>query len=210
MTQIVLILSVLIVSNSSWASDSRASDSRAIKKLLILGDSITEGYGVAKNLAYPALLEKKLHAAGKKDWQVINAGVSGSTTASALSRLKWHFKTKPEVLLLVLGANDGLRGLKIDDSKNNLAVAIEFAHHQKVRVILGGLYMPPNYGPEYTTKFKGMFLALAKKYQVTFIPFVLEKVGGNPKFNQADGIHPNEQGHRIIAANLFEVLKGVL
>ncbi len=182
----------------------------AAKKLVVLGDSLTEGFGVAKEAAFPAILEKKLHQINKKDWVVVNAGVSGSTTASAISRMKWLFKSKPDVVLLALGANDGLRGLKVEDSQKNLAEAIEYAQKQKVRVILGGLYMPPNYGADYTGKFKNMYTSLAKKYQLTFVPFILEKVAGNPKYNLADGIHPNEEGHKIIADNVFEVLKGAL
>lgn len=179
----------------------------AEKKLVVLGDSITEGYGVAKSAAYPTLLEKKLHEAGKREWVVINSGVSGSTTASALSRMKWLFKNKPQAVLLVLGANDGLRGLKVEASQKNLAQAIEYAQAQKVRVILGGLYMPPNYGKDYTDKFKKMYSDLAFKYKLTFIPFILDKVGGDPKYNLADGIHPNEEGHKIIAETIFKVLK---
>jgi acyl-CoA thioesterase-1 len=186
------------------------SYSFAEKKLVVLGDSITEGYGVSKEAAYPAILEKKLHEAGKKDWSVINSGVSGSTTASATSRMKWIFKTKPDTVLLVLGANDGLRGLKVEASEKNLSEAIEYAQSQKVRVILGGLYMPPNYGKDYTEKFKKMFSDLAAKYKLTFIPFILDKVGGDPKYNQADGIHPNEAGHKIIADTIFNALKGAL
>lgn len=182
----------------------------AAKKLVVLGDSLTEGFGVAKEAAFPAILEKKLHQINKKEWVVVNAGVSGSTTASAISRMKWLFKSKPDVVLLALGANDGLRGLKVEDSQKNLAEAIEYAQKQKVRVILGGLYMPPNYGADYTDKFKNMYTSLAKKYQLTFVPFILEKVAGNPKYNLADGIHPNEEGHKIIADNVFEVLKGAL
>lgn len=184
--------------------------SHAEKKLIVLGDSLTEGYGVSKAAAYPALLEKKLHDSGKKDWVVVNAGVSGSTTASAISRMKWLFKSKPDAVLLVLGANDGLRGLKIEDSEKNLGAAIEFANQQKIRIILGGLYMPPNYGIAYTDKFKKMYSSLAVKYKLTFIPFVLDKVAGNPKYNLTDGIHPNEEGHRIIAENIFQILKGAL
>ncbi|WP_347356802.1 arylesterase [Bdellovibrio sp.] len=175
-----------------------------------MGDSLTEGYGVAKDAAFPAVLEKKLHEAGKKEWTVINAGVSGSTTASGISRMKWVFKSKPDAVILALGANDGLRGLKIEDSEKHLAQAIEYAQGQKVKVILGGLYMPPNYGKAYTDQFKKMYETLAKKYKVTFIPFILDKVAGNPKYNLADGIHPNEEGHKIIADNVFTALKGAL
>lgn len=187
-----------------------SSNAFAEKKLVVLGDSITEGYGVAKSAAYPTLLEKKLHEAGKKEWTVINSGVSGSTTASGLSRMKWLFKSKPDAVLLVLGANDGLRGLKVEASQKNLADAIEYAQSQKVKVILGGLYMPPNYGKDYTDQFKKMYSDLAAKYKVTLIPFILDKVGGDPKYNLADGIHPNEEGHKIIADTIFKVLKGAL
>ncbi|MFS4459278.1 arylesterase [Bdellovibrio sp. HCB2-146] len=187
-----------------------SSFSFAQKKLIVLGDSLTEGYGVAKDAAFPAVLEKKLHEAGKKEWTVVNAGVSGSTTASGISRMKWLFKSKPDVVLLALGANDGLRGLKVEESQKNLSQAIKYAQEQKVRVILGGLYMPPNYGKDYTDKFKKMYESLAKQYKVTFIPFILDKVAGNPKYNLADGIHPNEEGHKIIADNVFLVLKGAL
>lgn len=187
-----------------------SSLSFAQKKLIVLGDSITEGYGVSKEAAYPALLEKKLHDGGKKEWTVINAGVSGSTTASGLSRMKWLFKSKPDVVFLVLGANDGLRGLKVEESQKNLAASIEYAQKENVRVILGGLYMPPNYGKDYTDKFKKMYEDLAKKYKLSFVPFILDKVAGNPKYNLADGIHPNEEGHKIIADTVFNTLKGAL
>lgn len=187
-----------------------SSFSFANKKLIILGDSLTEGFGVAKEAAYPAILEKKLHESGKSDWSVVNAGVSGSTTASAVTRMKWLFKSKPDAVLIVLGANDGLRGFKIEDTTKNLSDSIEFAKQQHVRVILGGIYLPPNYGKVYTEKFKNMFETLARKYKVPFIPFVLEKVAGNPKYNLNDGIHPNEEGHKIIAENIFQVLKGAL
>jgi len=180
------------------------------KKLVILGDSLTEGIGVAKESAYPALVEKKIHDSGKKEWTVVNAGVSGSTTASALARLKWLFKSKPDLLLIVMGANDGLRGLKIEESEKNLAQAIEFAQSQKVPVVLGGLYVPPNYGKDYTQKFKKMYQNLAKKYKTPLIPFILDKVAGDPKYNQADGIHPNEAGHGIIADTVYQEIKGLL
>lgn len=180
------------------------------KKLIVLGDSLTEGIGVAKDTAYPALLEKMIHDGGKANWTVMNAGVSGSTTASALGRMKWLFKSKPDLLLIVMGANDGLRGLKIEDSEKNLAQAIEFAQAQKVPVILGGLYIPPNYGKDYTEKFKKMYLNLSKKYKLPLIPFVLDKVAGDPKYNLADGIHPNEAGHKIIAETVYKEIKGLL
>ncbi|AHI04754.1 lipase/acylhydrolase domain-containing protein [Bdellovibrio bacteriovorus W] len=196
MRPFLFFLSIIFVSSLSFAQ----------KKLIVLGDSLTEGYGVAKEAAYPALLEKKLHESGKKEWTVINAGVSGSTSASALSRMKWLFKNKPDVVLLALGANDGLRGLDVDASEKNLNAAIEYASKEKVRVILAGLYMPPNYGKAYTDKFKNMYESLAKKHKLTFIPFILDKVGGDPKYNLPDGIHPNEAGHKIISENVFKAI----
>ncbi|WP_413289792.1 arylesterase [Bdellovibrio sp. HCB337] len=180
------------------------------KKLLVLGDSLTEGYGVAKDQAFPAVLEKKIHEGGKKEWTVINAGVSGSTTASGISRMKWAFKNKPDLMILALGANDGLRGLKVEESEKNLGQAIEYAQEQKVPIVLAGLFMPPNYGKEYTEKFKKMYVSLSKKYKVTLIPFVLDKVAGDPKLNLADGIHPNEAGHKIVAETVYQEIKGLL
>lgn len=179
------------------------------KILVVLGDSLTEGYGVAKESAFPFLLEKQLQQEGKK-WTVINSGISGSTTASALSRLKWVMKSKPQMVLIILGANDGLRGLKIEDSEKNLSQTIEYAKKEKVQVALGGLYMPPNYGKEYTEKFRKMYTNLAKKYNLSLVPFILDKVAGDPKYNLADGIHPNEAGHKIIAENIYKNLKGIL
>lgn len=185
------------------------STAAATKKLVVLGDSLTEGYGVARESAFPALLEKKIKEAGK-DWSVVNAGVSGSTTASGPSRMNWVFRSKPDLILLCLGANDGLRGLKVADSRKNLAAAIEAAQKKGVQVILGGLYMPPNYGADYTKDFRKMYEDLAAQYKIKMIPFLLEGVGGKPQYNLADGIHPNEKGHAVIAETVFQNLKGLL
>ncbi|MBK7960189.1 MAG: arylesterase [Bdellovibrionales bacterium] len=178
-------------------------------KLIVLGDSLTEGYGVSKDSAFPAILEEKIKASGK-NWTVVNAGVTGSTTASAVSRLKWLLRAKPDAVLVILGGNDGLRGIKVVESQKNLSAAIEMIQKEKKKVILGGLYMPPNYGLEYTAQFRKMYADLAKKYSVPLIPFILEKVAGDPNFNQSDGIHPNEKGHKIIAETIFSSLKEYL
>jgi acyl-CoA thioesterase-1 len=180
------------------------------KKLVVLGDSLTEGYGVAKDSAFPAILEKKIHDSGKTNWSVVNAGVSGSTSASAVGRMKWLFKSKPDLLLLTLGANDGLRGIKLEETEKNLAAAIEYAQSEKVTVVLGGLYMPPNYGKDYTNKFKNMYQTLAKKYHVKLIPFLLDKVAGDPKYNLSDGMHPNEAGHKIVGETIYQEIKDLL
>ena len=180
--------------------------------ILMLGDSLTEGQGVEKQQAFPFLVEQKLKASGHAGVTVMNAGISGSTSASGLSRLKWHLRAKPNILLLALGANDGLRGLSTDAMKKNLADVIRLAHKKGIRVLLAGMQMPPNYGAEYTRRFEKTFHDLAGEFPVDFIPFLLEGVGGNPDLNLADGIHPNRKGHRIIAetvsAHVIKVLDG--
>lgn len=199
-----IFLTFLLLSNFSFAQTPKS-----VKKLVILGDSLTEGYGVSKESAFPQVIEKKLNQ-NSPAWQVVNSGVSGSTTASALSRVQWMLKNKPDVVLIILGANDGLRGVKTEQSEKNLAEAIELAQKSQVKVILGGLYMPPNYGKVYTQKFKAMYSHLAKKYKVYLVPFILEKVAGDPKLNQADGIHPNEEGHKIVAETIYNSIKDQL
>lgn len=186
-----------------------SSPAFAQKRLVALGDSLTEGLGVAKEHAYPALLEKHL-TADQKNWVVVNAGVSGSTSASGPSRIKWLMKTKMDLLLLALGANDGLRGLSIEATAKNLAETIELAQKNGITVVLAGMLMPPNYGKDYTQKFENLFKSLAKKYKIQLIPFLLDKVGGESKFNQTDGMHPNEKGHQIIADNVYAQIKGLL
>jgi len=186
----------------------------AENKLIVLGDSLTEGYGVSKDSAFPALLEKKIKADGKS-WTVVNAGISGSTTASGPGRLKWILNqkkedSKPKMILVILGANDGLRGLKPEESKKNLSKIIEMIQQEKITVVLGGLYMPPNYGQDYTERFKKIYPELAQKYKVKLIPFILDKVGGNSKYNLADGIHPNEEGHKIVSENIYSAIKDLL
>jgi acyl-CoA thioesterase-1 len=170
-------------------------------RVLILGDSLTEGLGVSKEQAYPALLETSL----KKRFPqitVVNAGISGSTSASAESRLKWQLKNKPDLLVLALGANDGLRGLPVEAMKSNLEKTIKLAQENKIRVILAGMKIPMNYGEPYRKSYEKVFSDLAKKYSLPFVPFLLEGVGGNPAMNIADGIHPNPEGHKKIAATL--------
>lgn len=176
------------------------------RKLVIVGDSLTEGYGVAKDKAYPSLLEKKLKDS-KLNWEVVNSGISGSTTASAISRIKWVMKSKPNLIMLALGANDGLRGLKPEESKKNLQEAIALIKKEKIPMILAGMMMPPNYGEEYRKAFKTIYSDLAKANDVMFIPFLLEGVGGDPKLNLADGIHPNEKGHTLVAEHVFKSIK---
>lgn len=181
-------------------------------KIVFVGDSLTEGYGVPKEAAFPALVEAELRAKGYKGVEIINAGVSGSTTASGLSRLKWHLKgqPKPSILVLALGANDGLRGLSVTAAKKNLADVLELAKQNNMQILLAGMQVPPNYGKDYAANFKAMFPELAKQYGAVLIPFLLEGVAARPDLNIADGIHPNENGQKILAKTVLEYLEPLL
>ncbi len=174
-------------------------------KVLFLGDSISAGQGVEKEEAYPSLIDEMLRTKGH-NVKVINGSISGSTTASALSRLKWFKRAKIDILVLALGANDGLRGLPVLKMKENLDKTILYAQKSGMKIILAGMMIPPNYGKSYTKSFKNVYIDLAKKYSVVFIPFLLEGVGGNPELNQADGIHPNRAGQKIIAKHVLKYI----
>jgi len=179
------------------------------KTLVIIGDSLTEGYGIAPENAYPALIEKKFNEE-KINWKIINSGISGSTTASALQRVRWSLRAKPDMVLLSLGANDGLRGFKISDIEKNLNQAIEVLKKENIPVLLHQVLMPPNYGKQYIKDFSEVFPRVAKKNSIPLLPFLLISVGGKKELNLADGIHPNEKGHEIIAKEQFEELKKYL
>lgn len=179
-------------------------------RILFLGDSITAGLGVEKEAAYPAVVGRMLKQQGIADVTAINAGISGSTTASGVSRLKWHLKTNPHVLMLALGANDGLRGLSLENMAENLDNTIALALENNLCVILAGMEIPPNYGPEYTAQFRQVFRDLAEKHGIPLIPFLLDQVGGEADMNQADGVHPNKAGHRQIAATVLPYIKACL
>lgn len=175
--------------------------------ILFLGDSLTEGLGVTKEDAFPKLVETMIQNELKKDVTVINGGVSGSTTSDGLDRLKWYMKKKPSIVFLALGANDGLRGLDLKQSQENLEEIIKYAQDSNAKVLLAGMLIPPNYGPEYSENFRKMYEQLKDKYKLKSMPFLLEGVAGNKELNQRDGIHPNEQGHKIISKNVFEFMK---
>lgn len=178
------------------------------QKIVFLGDSLTEGYQVAKKDSYPSLIEKMLKSEKKyKDLKIFNGGVSGSTTASGLKRLKWFLKSDPTHLVLSLGSNDGLRGFKVQETRKNLEAIIELAKSKGLIVILLGVKVPPNYGSKYQKEFDGIFPALAKKYKLPFMPFILEGVAAHPELNLADGIHPNPKGYQIIAKNILKILR---
>lgn len=187
-----------------------AADAAADPLVLCLGDSLTEGYGVAPEHSYPSLLERRLRADGHPDLRVVNAGISGSTTASAASRLRWQLKAKPNIVILALGGNDGLRGLALEQTESNLDQAISLAKSNGVRVVLAGMKIPPNYGADYTRRFEAMFPALASKHDVALIPFLLEGVAARPELNLPDGIHPNASGYEIVVDNVLETLRPLL
>ncbi|OIQ20946.1 MAG: arylesterase [Bacteriovorax sp. MedPE-SWde] len=175
-------------------------------RLLIIGDSLTEGYGVAKKDSYPSLLETELKKK-RSDIRVINAGSSGSTSAGAFSRLRWHLKSKPKILILALGANDGLRGISPTSTKENLQKAITLAKKNKIIIYLAGMKMPYNYGKDYQKRFENIFSELISFNKIKSIPFLLKDVGGRKHLNLADGIHPNEKGHSIIAKNVASIIE---
>jgi acyl-CoA thioesterase-1 len=174
--------------------------------ILFLGDSLSEGQGVDENQSFPRLVERNLKAKNH-DVIITNGGVSGSTSASGLSRLKWHLKKKTDIMVLELGANDGLRGLVLANTKKNLIEIIQFAKKNKVKVLLLGLLMPPNYGKNYTEEFALMYKSIASSEKIPFLPFALDKVAGKAELNLADGIHPNPKGHELIATLVTEFVE---
>ncbi len=178
-------------------------------RIVAFGDSLTSGLGVGAEEAYPAQLQRRLDAAGLR-FRVINAGVSGDTTAGGLRRVAWALQSKPAVVILELGGNDGLRGLSLQETRVNLARIIEEFRRASVTVVLAGMKLPPNYGAEYTAEFESIYPALAKQYRLALIPFFLDKVAGSESLNQADGIHPTAAGYRLIVERVLETLKPVL
>jgi acyl-CoA thioesterase-1 len=194
-----IILSLLIVASPFI----QAQDTLTI---LFLGDSLTEGLGLETEQAFPNLVDNRLKEEGYNNISIINAGISGSTSASALERMQWYTRSQPDLVILSLGANDGLRGLSVDNMKSNLAAAIEFAQASDVKVALTGMLIPPNMGEEYTSSFAQVFPDLAEEYGLEFMPFLLQDVAGIPELNQADGIHPNIEGSRIVADHVYHFL----
>jgi acyl-CoA thioesterase I len=179
--------------------------------ILFLGDSITAGYGLAPDQAFPTLIQEKIDA---KSWnfKVVNAGQSGDTSAGGLNRLDWLLKNRVDILILELGANDGLRGLPPETTKNNLQAIIERTKdkYPEVKVIVAGMKVPPNMGSDYSRRFEAVFVDVARKNKAVLIPFVLEGVGGSRQLNLPDGVHPTAKGHEIIATNVWKTLEPVL
>jgi len=174
-----------------------------------LGDSLTAGLGVSPEEAYPAVLEARLRREGF-EYRVINAGVSGDTSAGGLRRIDWVLKLRPDVVIVALGANDGLRGQAPDVLRDNLTRIIERARAAGVRVLLAGMRVPPNYGDDYARAFAGVYPAVARATGVPLAPFLLDGVAGDARLNQPDGIHPTVEGQRVIAERLWPYLKPLL
>lgn len=178
------------------------------KTIVVLGDSLAAGLGVDPSQAFPALLQEKIDSA-KANYTVVNAGVSGDTSADGLSRVNWLLKRKIDVLILELGGNDGLRGIPVSATKTNLQSIIDRVKQKypEAQLVIAGMQMPPNMGAEYTETFKALYPELARQNHAVLIPFLLEGVGGRPELNQTDRIHPTPEGHKIVADNIWKVLK---
>jgi len=173
---------------------------------VILGDSLTAGLGVDPSESFPSLLQKRLDAAGHR-YEVVNAGVSGDTTAGGLRRLDWSIEGNTRILIVALGGNDGLRGLPAGDTRKNVAAIITRAKERGILVVLAGMEAPPNYGAAYTAEFRQAFRDLAKEHDVVFIPFLLAGVAGIPAMNQSDGIHPNPEGARVVERLVWDAIE---
>ncbi len=182
------------------------------KKIVFFGDSLTAGLGLEDvNDAFPGLIQDKIDDL-KLDYSIVNSGVSGETTSGGRNRIDWVLKEEPTIFILELGANDGLRGVPLEQTKENLQSIIDAVKgkYPSTKIILAGMQLPPNMGQTYTTEFKNFFAALAKKNDLYLIPFLLDNVAGIPALNQADGIHPTKKGHEILATNVWNVLKPIL
>ncbi len=210
-----LVVALLACGAAGFASAQTSSSSApapvALRTVVVLGDSLAAGYGVDSAEAFPALLQQKISAAGLP-FKIVNAGVSGDTTAGGLRRLDWVLKRPVDVLLIELGGNDGLRGLAPETTRTNLQAIIDKTRQRQphVRFILAGMQMPPNLGEEFIRKFARVFPEVAKANHAALIPQLLEGVGGDPKWNLPDRIHPTPQGHKRVAETVWKVLRPVL
>jgi acyl-CoA thioesterase I len=185
------------------------TEARAERVIVALGDSLTAGLGVAADEAYPARLEARLQREGYA-YRVVNAGVSGDTTAGGLRRVDWVMRAKPEIVIVALGANDGLRAQSPQAMRDNLAAIVNRLQAAGARVLLAGMRLPPNYGAEYTKEFQAVFPDVARSARVAFMPFLLDGVAADPRLNQPDGIHPTPAGQQVIADRLWPYLRPLL
>lgn len=181
------------------------------KLVLFLGDSLTAGYGLDPAMAFPALVQEKIDQAGLP-FEVLNAGLSGETSAGGVRRIEWILRRPIAVMVLELGANDGLRGVPVEKTRSNLAQIIQTTRQKspEVKIILAGMMVPPNLGRFYAESFRSLYTGLAEEYELELIPFLLDGVAGQAELNQADGIHPTAAGHKIVAENVWRVLEPAL
>ena len=186
-----------------------ATRTAALPRIVFLGDSITAGLGLDVEQAFPAVVGQMLQGEGLPV-HVVNAGVSGDTTAGGVRRIDWLLRQSPDVVVVGLGGNDGLRGVELRASEENLRTIVRKARQAGARVLLLGMLIPPNYGPEYATQFRDLYPRVARELDVPLVPFVLEGVGGDPRLNQPDGIHPTAEGQRIVARNLLPHLRSIV
>lgn len=196
---------------AAFGALSAAEEDAKTQLILFLGDSLTAGYGIDPAQAFPALIQTRIN---EKGWpfEVLNAGLSGETSAGGLRRINWMLRRDPSVLVLELGANDGLRGLPPEMTRRNLSAIVARARRTvpHISIVLAGMMVPPNLGPDYSEEFQTVFQQLAKEQGLTLIPFLLDGVGGHPELNQPDGIHPTPEGHRIIAETVWKALEPIL
>lgn len=193
------------------ANDDTIVNKAEIKTILFFGNSLTAGYGVDPSEAFPSLIQNKIDSL-KLPYKVVNAGVSGETSSGGNGRINWILRQPLDVFVLELGANDGLRGIPINETKKNLQAIIDKvkAKYPEAKLVLAGMQIPPNMGQPYANEFKNVFPQLAEKNNMILIPFLLQGVGGEVKYNQKDGIHPTPEGYKIVAENVWRVLKDVL
>jgi acyl-CoA thioesterase I len=194
---------------ASPAAPAAETPAVARPRIVFLGDSLTAGLGLDPEQSFPALIGQRLAASGL-NYEVVNAGVSGDTSAGGLRRLDWSLAGDVKMMVVALGANDGLRGLSTAELKKNLSAILDKATARGVTVILAGMEAPPNFGADYTRAFRAVYSDLAKQYDVRFIPFLLAGVAGNNTLNQADGIHPNVRGAQLVADLVWPELQAVL
>lgn len=196
---------------ASTSAETKNSEISKTSTILFFGNSLTAGYGLDTDEAFPALIQNRLDSLDY-DYKVINAGLSGETTAGGLGRIDWILKQPVDIFVLELGANDGLRGVPLKETKANLQKIIDkvWEKNPETKIVLAGMQIPPNIGKEYTADFKEIFPELADENDIELIPFLLQDVAGNPELNQNDGIHPTAEGAKIVAENVWENLKPLL
>lgn len=197
--------------SNKTTSSSATNEQPKTKTILFFGNSLTAGYGLETSQAFPALVQERIDSLGL-NYKVINSGLSGETSAGGKSRISWVLREKVDVFVLELGANDGLRGIELESTRQNLQAIIDTVKtkYPEAKIVIAGMQIPPNMGPEYTAKFRTIFQDLAEKNNTALIPFLLEGVGGIRELNLPDGIHPTPEGHKIVAENVWKTLEPVL